>query len=34
MGKTWLPELEGNMEALQKTFDWGFLDGKHDSSIA
>ena len=31
--KTWLPKIEGIMEALQKSFVCQFLDGKRDSII-
>ena len=33
MGKHGCKNWRDNTEALQKTFVWQFLDGKHDSSI-
>ena len=33
-GKNGCQKWRENMEALQKTFDWEFLDGKHGSSFA
>ena len=34
MGKHGCQNWRDNMEALQKTFVWQFLIGKHDSSVA